>query len=158
MASLMAASTEKIALRAGVVELQQTLGQAFAQRTQRIIEDEARDQLMVIRPARYQLLQVVAARRLPQRTERGLPGMHHVGAIAHHVAPTHRGRTTTEIVLLAVAFAERSDVETAKLTQGRTAQIHAKTNRRRQIGIIQRRLAGGSLGDALGIVGYRIVF
>src|SRR3546814_13402996 len=81
-------SAEQIALIARPRQCVEPALQACAQCGQWIAQDEARDALIVVGPARHQTLQVVAARAQIERAERGVAGMCHVGVIAQYVAPT----------------------------------------------------------------------
>ena len=73
------------------------------------------------------------------------------GVAGQQMPPAARAGTQAEIVLLAVAAAERLDVEQADLGQRRAADIHAEADRGRQLDAASgiRRAAGGiQLGHA----------
>src|SRR3546814_5989789 len=90
-------SAEQIALIARPRQCVEPALQACAQCGQWIAQDEARDALIVVGPARHQTLQVVAARAQIERAERGVAGMCHVGVIAQYVAPTRSEEPTSEL-------------------------------------------------------------
>ena len=84
---------EQVALRAAARELGDARAQALAQRPQRVLEDEARDPLLEVRPARLQALDLAQGRAAV-----GLGAAAEVGGRAQQVAPAQGFGAPAQVV------------------------------------------------------------
>src|SRR5690349_19887254 len=106
-------SIEEIVLpRFGAGRLQAAL-EAFAQRRERVRQDEGGDERIVAGIACIEPRQVLAAGREAFRAEAGAAAVRDVGVVAEHVAPAVAGGAQAEVVFLAVAASEGGTVEIA---------------------------------------------
>ena len=121
-----------------------------AQRRERIRGDVVVHERQVARMAREQRGGVLRHQRVLLLLERAPARVQHQRVVGQHVAPPGRGGAHAQVVLLAVAGAERG-VEAADRVEHRATHEEAEPDAGRQVGIARHRRAGERAGERRGI-------
>ena len=110
----------------------------LAQRLQRIVRDVVANEIQIVRMALDQDRGVAEAEHLLRAFERAAARMQHERIVAKHVAKARRVRPQAEIVLLAIARAERC-VERADRVDQRAPDVEAEADAGRHVRIVGHR-------------------
>ena len=129
-----------------------------AQRRERIRGDVVAHEREVAGMARGERLGVLRDQRVLLLLERAPADVEHERVVGEHVAPPGRGRAHAQVVLLAVAGAERG-IEAADRVEHRPAHEEAEADAGRQIRVARDRRARERAGERRGVpaVGPRVV-